>query len=284
MPATILSGVKPASAILETLRPRVKQLDPKLVIVQVGHDPASESYIRKKLQSCTDIGMRNAHMQFPDDVPFETLADSIRALNEDEDVTGYIIQLPLPPHLKEKEPLLFRAIDPMKDVDGFTAYNVGKLFLSRAFEHLPPATPAGIIALLEHYRIPVAGKHAVIVGASNIVGKPLALMLLHREATVTICHSATRDLPHFTLQADILWSAVGEPGLIQGNMVKQNAVVIDIGITQTPDGIRGDADFDSVSHIASSITPVPGGAGPMTVAALLQNVVTAKERQMQVNA
>ncbi len=276
----ILTGKEPAEAILNSLKADIKKLDPKLVIVQVGNDPASDSYIRKKLESCDAIGMRNEHHQFRDNVTAAEMYAEIKALNEDEDVAGYIIQLPLPSHLTKIQPQLFREIDPYKDVDGFTAYNLGKMMLSTEFEHLPPATPAGIITLLEYYKIDVQGKHAVVVGHSNIVGKPLALMLMNRGATVTVCHEFTKDLKHHTSQADLLFTAVGKPGLISKDMIKKGAVVIDIGIVQTPSGIRGDVDYDDALEVVSAITPVPGGVGPMTVAYLLRNCVTAKKRQL----
>jgi methylenetetrahydrofolate dehydrogenase (NADP+)/methenyltetrahydrofolate cyclohydrolase len=205
----------------------------------------------------------------------------IKTLNEDTDVTGYIIQLPLPDHLTVIQPQLFREIDPYKDVDGFTAYNIGKMFFSPEFEHLPPATPAGVIALLEYYDVEVKGKHVVVVGAGNIVGKPIAIMMLNRGATVTICHEFTKNLAAQTKQADILISAVGHAGLIHGDMLKSGVVVIDIGLTQTLSGLKGDVDVESANEVASAITPVPGGVGPMTVACLLRNCVTAKKRQLR---
>jgi methylenetetrahydrofolate dehydrogenase (NADP+) / methenyltetrahydrofolate cyclohydrolase len=196
-------------------------------------------------------------------------------------VTGFIVQLPLPDQLQKHVPQIIRAIDPKKDVDGFGAYNLGKLLLSRDFEHLPPATPSGIVMLLEHFKIPVEGKHVVIVGRSNIVGKPLALMLLNRDATVTICHSKTTNLAEQTRQADILVAAVGKANLITAAMVKEGAVVIDVGMNRSSGKLCGDVDFDSVEKKASAITPVPGGVGPMTVASLLRNCVRAKERQQE---
>lgn len=281
MPAFILSGTEPADALLASLKDDVKKLDPKLVIVQVGDDPASTSYIKKKLESAKKIGMRHEHLHLRDNITQSELFAHIKTLNEDDDVTGYIIQLPLPDHLTGIQPQLFREIDPYKDVDGFTAYNLGKMFLSPEFEHLPPATPAGVIALLEYYKIPVHGLHAVVVGASNIVGKPLAVMLMNRGATVTVCNEFTKDLGAETLRADIVITAVGKPGLITGKMIKEGTVVIDIGITPTPDGLKGDVVFEEAQEIASSITPVPGGVGPMTVASLLKNCVTAKKRQIE---
>lgn len=284
MSARILTGQQPADAVLDVIRSDVQSLDPKLVIVQVGQDAASESYIRRKLESCEKVGMRSAHHRFRENVTQSELFAEIKALNDDDDVDGYIIQLPLPDHLRTIEPRLFRAIDPYKDIDGFTAYNLGKMFLSPAFEHLPPATPAGVIEMLSYYEIGIEGKNAVVVGHSNIVGKPLAVMLLNRGATVTVCHEHTRDLREHTSRADILISAVGKPGLISGEMIKEGAVIIDIGITQTPEGMRGDVDFEAASTIASAITPVPGGVGPMTVACLLRNCVTAKKRRMERDA
>jgi methylenetetrahydrofolate dehydrogenase (NADP+)/methenyltetrahydrofolate cyclohydrolase len=281
MPARLLSGNELAQKILLSLSADVKKLDPKLVIIQVGTNPASDSYIKKKLEACEMIGMRHELMQFPDDTSFKELVKTIHQLNDDADVSGYIIQLPLPGVLQENEPQLFREIDPYKDIDGFTAYNLGKMFISTAFEHLPPATPAGIIALLEHAGIEIEGKCAVIVGHSNIVGKPLGTMLLNRNATVINCHKFTENLSQYTKQADILISAVGKPHLITAEMVKKGAVVIDVGMNRVDDKLVGDVAFDEVSEVASAITPVPGGVGPMTVATLLKNCVKAKERQLE---
>lgn len=281
MSAIILDGNIAAEALLESLKPSIKKLKPKLVIVQVGQEAGSMSYIKKKLESCTKVGLQAEHLSLPFETPIEKLFETIDQLNRDNDVTGFIVQLPLPPHLKNATPLIFRAIDPRKDSDGFTAYNLGKIFLSTEFEDLPPATPAGIIALLEYYKIQISGKNIVIVGRSNIVGKPLAIMLLNRDATVTVCHSKTLDLRQKTLEADILVAAVGHPKMITKDMVKPGAVVIDVGVNRTPDGkLVGDVDFEEVKKVASAITPVPGGVGPMTVASLIRNVVRAKERQV----
>jgi methylenetetrahydrofolate dehydrogenase (NADP+)/methenyltetrahydrofolate cyclohydrolase len=277
--AILLSGREAADALLGELSERVKALDPKLVVVQVGDDPASASYIKQKMKSCEKVGMRSEHRHLAADTTEEQLFAMIDELNKDSDVTGFIVQLPLPAHLQDLVPQVIRAIDPKKDVDGFGAYNLGKILLSKEFEHLPPATPSGIVALLEYYNIPVAGKHVVVVGRSNIVGKPIALMLLNRDATVTVCHSRTPDLGAITRQADILIAAVGKAKLITGDMVKQGVVVIDVGMSRTEDGLTGDVDFVTVEKKASAITPVPGGVGPMTVAGLIRNCVRAKERQ-----
>lgn len=281
MSALILSGAPVADVLLDSLKADVARLNPKLVIVQVGNDPASDSYISRKLKSCEKVGMRHEHIHLNDSVIFEEMIELVKTLNEDADVSGFIIQQPLPEHLWEQMHLISRAIEPKKDVDGFTAYNMGKMFLSSKYEHLPPATPAGILLLLEHYKINVAGKHVVIVGRSNIVGKPLAAMLINRDATVTVCHSKTPDLASFTKQADILVTAVGKEKLITADMVKKGAVVIDVGMTRTDEGLVGDVDFENVKEVASAITPMPGGVGPMTVASLLRNCVRAKERQLQ---
>ncbi|MFH0770398.1 MAG: bifunctional 5,10-methylenetetrahydrofolate dehydrogenase/5,10-methenyltetrahydrofolate cyclohydrolase [Candidatus Peregrinibacteria bacterium] len=280
MPALLLSGRVAADALLEKLKPVVAKLNPKLVIVQVGDDPASASYIRQKVKSSAAVQMRSEHIHLPATTTLESLMELIAKLNTDPDVSGFIVQVPLPDPLQKHLPQIIRAIDPKKDVDGFGAYNIGKMFLSKDFEDLPPATPAGIILLLAHYNIRVEGKHAVIVGRSNTVGKPLAIMLLNRNATVTLCHSKTKDLPALTAQADILVCAVGKRNMITAPMVKEGAVVIDIGMNTDEAGkLCGDTDFENVSKVASAITPVPGGVGPMTVAALIRNCVRAKERQ-----
>jgi methylenetetrahydrofolate dehydrogenase (NADP+)/methenyltetrahydrofolate cyclohydrolase len=280
MSATLLRGAPVADALLASLKSEIAKLNPKLVIVQVGDDPASQSYVRQKLKSCESVGLRTEHRTFKAEVTLTVLMKTIDELNFDPDVTGFIVQLPLPPHLQPHVPDIIKAIDPKKDVDGFCAYNIGKMFLSVDFEHLPPATPAGVIEMLKFYKIPVEGKHAVIVGRSNTVGKPLAIMLLNRGATVTVCHSRTKDLSTITKQADILVAAVGKAGMIKKNMVKEGAVIIDVGVSRTEAGLKGDVDFEAVNEIASAITPVPGGVGPMTVASLIRNCVTAKKRQM----
>ncbi|OIO53310.1 hypothetical protein AUJ46_05570 [Candidatus Peregrinibacteria bacterium CG1_02_54_53] len=281
MTAQILSGREAADALLATLKPTVKNLDPKLVVVQVGDDPASTSYIKQKFKSCEAVGMRSSHIHLPENTTLETLMDTVAKLNADPDVTGFIVQVPLPAPLQSHIPEIIRAIDPKKDIDGFGAYNLGKMFLSTEFEHLPPATPGGIVALLEHYKIPIKGKHVVVVGRSNTVGKPVAIMLLNRDATVTVCHHHTQDLAAITRQADILIVAVGKFNLITGDMVKQGVVVIDVGMNKAEKGLAGDCDFETVAKKASAITPVPGGVGPMTVASLIRNCVRAKERQLQ---
>ncbi len=282
MSAQILSGREVADELFKELQPKIKEYDPQLVIVQVGDHPASNSYIKQKLKSAEALGMRHQLLRLKAESKLSELMAVIDDLNRDPDASGFIIQLPLPDHLDPHVPRIIRAISPAKDIDGFGAYNLGKMFLSTEFEDLPPATPSGIIRILEHYKLPVEGKHAVIVGRSNIVGKPLGIMLLNRGATVTICHTKTPDLAAFTKQADILCSAVGKPKMITADMVKPGAVVIDIGVSRVEDKLQGDVDFDAVKEIASAITPVPGGVGPMTVASLIRNCVRAKERQREI--
>lgn len=282
MSARLLNGKEPADALLQTLQPLVKKLDPKLVILQVGENAESDTYIRAKMAACERIGMRAEHRKLSSTLSRDEIIAIIADLNRDKDVTGYILQLPLPEALWPDFPLITRAMDPAKDVDGFTAYNLGKVFLSKEFEHLAPATPAGIILLLEHYHIDLEGKTAVIVGQSNLVGKPLSVMLKNRGATTINCDVHTPATTLATLcknHGDLLISAVGKPNLITGTMIKPGSTVIDVGITRTEDGLKGDIDFDAAKEIASAITPVPGGVGPMTVASLLKNVVTAAQRQ-----
>jgi len=283
MSALILLGKPVAEKMLQDLKKDVKELDPKLVVVQVGDDPSSDSYIRQKLKSCEAVDMRNEHRHLDKKTTLKQLLSVIDELNKDPDVTGFIVQVPLPGDLNDHVPEITRAINPKKDVDGFGAYNLGKMFLSKEFEHLPPATPAGIFEMLKYYEIDVAGKHSVVIGRSNIVGKPLAVMLINRGATVTVCHSRTDDLAFYTTQADLLFTAVGKPKLITKEMVKPGAVVVDIGVSRTDKGLKGDVDFENVKEVASAITPVPGGVGPLTVASLIRNCVTAKKRQISVD-
>lgn len=279
MPALLLSGRPVADALLESLKADIKKLNPKLVVVQVGDDPASASYINQKLKSCEAVGLRHEHKHLAAATTLAELMTLIDELNNDADVTGFIVQLPLPKQLESHVPDVIRAIDPKKDIDGFGAYNIGKMFLSKEFEHLPPATPSGVIEMLKFYKIGIEGKHAVVIGRSNIVGKPLAVMLLNRGATVTVCHSKTKNLADITRQADILCCAVGAPKMVTKDMVKKGAVIIDIGVSRVDGKLCGDADFENLQDTASAITPVPGGVGPLTVASLIRNCVTAKKRQ-----
>jgi methylenetetrahydrofolate dehydrogenase (NADP+)/methenyltetrahydrofolate cyclohydrolase len=241
-----------------------------LATVLVGDDPASQIYIRLKHKAAEEVGIRPIDRRLPADTPEEDVLELVAELNEDDEVDGILVQAPLPDHIEEGR--VMRAIDPIKDVDGLHPFNAGQLFFGR--QTLVGATPVGIMQLLDEYRIPVAGARAVVVGRSLIVGRPVAMLLLHQNATVTICHSRTDDLARQTLDADILVAAVGIPGLITADMVKLGATVIDVGITRTEAGLVGDVD-PGVAEIAAFLTPVPGGVGPMTIASLLGNTVRA---------
>lgn len=253
-----------------------KKIFPKLVIILIGNNPASISYIRQKEKAAQRTGIRYDQLNLRETTTTKKLMAIIEKLNRDKTVHGILVQLPLPAHIET--PLVLRAIDPAKDVDGFGAYNLGKAFLSMNFENLAPCTPRGIIRLLEYYRISPAGKAVTIIGRSNIVGKPLAVMLINRDATVTVCHSKTKNLASHTRDADILVAAVGRPKMVTASMVKKGAVVIDVGTTKVNNSLVGDVDFENVKQKASWITPVPGGVGPMTVACLMENVVRAARR------
>ncbi len=278
----ILDGRKVSKEILLNLakdvnRMHLDHISPKLAVILVGKDPASLSYIRQKQKACDTTGIEWEQFDYETDVSTEDLIEKIEELNEDNTIHGILVQLPLPKQVFE--PDVIRAIDPKKDVDGFTAYNIGKMFLSTDFEDLAPCTPRGAIKMLEYYDIDIKGKEAVVVGHSNIVGKPLSTMLLNRDATVTTCHIHTKDLASHTLRADILCVAVGKPNLITADMVKDGAVVVDIGVNRLESGkLCGDVDFENVEKKASYVSPVPGGAGPMTVACLMENVVIAAKR------
>jgi len=261
----------------EVNRMKLDHILPKLAVILVGKDPASLSYISKKQQACSQTGIAWEQHDYEPTVTTDELIHKIEELNADPLIHGILVQLPLPKHIYT--PNIIRAIDPKKDVDGFTAYNIGKMFLSTEFENLAPCTPLGVIRMLEYYNVKIEGAEVVVVGHSNIVGKPLSLMLLNRNATVTTCHVYTKNLAEHTRRADILCVAVGKQNLITEDMVKEGAVVVDIGISRLPNGkICGDVDFKNVFKKASYITPVPGGAGPMTVACLMENTVKAAKR------
>ena len=241
-----------------------------LATVLVGDDPASQIYIRLKHKAADDVGIRAIDRRLPADTSEEELLVLIEELNADNSVDGVLVQTPLPSQIDE--PRVMRAIDPMKDVDGLHPFNAGQLFFG--LPTLVGATPVGVMRLLQEYEIPVAGARAVVVGRSLIVGRPLSMLLLHANATVTICHSRTEDLARHTLDADILVAAVGQLGLITADMVKAGAAVIDVGMNRTDDGLFGDVD-PGVADVAAFLTPVPGGVGPMTIACLLENALTA---------
>ncbi|HZP78053.1 MAG TPA: bifunctional methylenetetrahydrofolate dehydrogenase/methenyltetrahydrofolate cyclohydrolase FolD [Pseudolabrys sp.] len=284
--AKIIDGRGVAALIREDCKARTAALaqrgvQPGLAVIIVSSNPASLIYVRNKVRACAEVGIRSVRLDFPVDVDPDTLVSTIEKLNADPTIHGILVQLPLPPHLSAAHVL--RTISAEKDVDGFHLYNVGGLVVGDTV--FPPCTPYGVVKLLEHEGISVEGQNVVVVGASNIVGKPMALMLMQRNATVCICHAATRDLAQFTLLADVLVVAAGVPNLILPQMVKTGAVVIDVGINRLPNGkLVGDVDFEGVRKKASYITPVPGGVGPMTVTMLLVNTIASAERQAGVQS
>lgn len=276
---TILDGKRLRDKILGELKTRLEKYDkkPTLVVILVGDNPASKIYVNNKKKTAENLGINSIVINYPSDIEEKVLLEKIRELNFDENVTAILVQLPLPAHINKFK--VINAISPQKDVDGFTPENSGRLFTGEE-PYVYPCTPKGIIKLLDEYKIPIEGQHAVIVGRSNIVGKPLAQMFLDRNATVTICHSHTKNLPDITKTADILVSAVG--GKIIGiNMIKSNCVVIDVGIFKDENGkTRGDVDFETVAPLTSYISPVPGGVGPMTIAMLMSNTVELFEKNL----
>jgi methylenetetrahydrofolate dehydrogenase (NADP+)/methenyltetrahydrofolate cyclohydrolase len=249
---------------------------PALAVILVGGDPASQVYVRNKIAACKQAGIRSIHETYGAELREGELLARIHALNQDDEVHGILVQLPLPPHINAQR--VIEAISPRKDVDGFHVANAGALLVGQP--GFRPCTPLGCMRMLEHVGMSnLRGRHAVVVGRSNIVGKPMALMLLGADATVTIAHSGTRDLAATCRQADVLVAAAGKPRMITGSMIKPGAVVIDVGINRLPDGtLCGDVDFDSAEGVADWITPVPGGVGPMTIAMLLANTVQACEQ------
>ncbi|MGN6166378.1 MAG: bifunctional methylenetetrahydrofolate dehydrogenase/methenyltetrahydrofolate cyclohydrolase FolD [Flavisolibacter sp.] len=284
----ILNGKEASQAIKDSLKLEVAQLAargkqvPHLVAVLVGNNGASETYVASKVKACEEVGFKSTLIRLEDSISSLKLLDIIAELNADPDVDGILVQLPLPEHISPEE--VINAIDPAKDVDGFHPSNVGKMVLGQPT--FIPATPYGIMLLLEHYKIETKGKHAVVVGRSNIVGRPMSILLSGNDnqgnCTVTICHSHTKNLKEFCLSADIIVAALGKPGFVTEDMVKEGAVIIDVGITRVADAskksgyrIRGDVDYEKVASKCSYITPVPGGVGPMTIAALMKNTFKA---------
>lgn len=268
----ILDGKKLRDKILSDLAVRIDKLaiKPTLAVILVGENPASQIYVNNKKKTAEQIGIRSIVLKYSNDVTEQEIIDKIEELNSDKNVTAVLVQLPLPEHLSKNN--IINAISPQKDVDGFTPYNFGKLF-SGEKPYVYPCTPKGILLLLEEYKIEIEGRHVVIIGRSNIVGKPLSQMLLNKNATVTVCHSKTQNLSEITKTADILISAVGK-NLVGEKMLKSGCVVIDVGIFKDESGkTRGDVDFENAVNTASFITPVPGGVGPMTIASLMLNTV-----------
>ena len=289
----IIDGKETAMEIKQEIAKEVKRMmaagekQPHLAAILVGHDGGSETYVANKVKACDECGFKSTLIRFEDDVTEDELLQAIDKLNHNEDVDGFIVQLPLPRHIDEQK--VIEAIDYKKDVDGFHPINVGRM--SIGLPCFRSATPQGILALLERYGIETSGKHCVVLGRSNIVGKPVAQMLLQKDnpgnCTVTVCHSATEDLPRQCRRADILIAAIGQPHFVKADMVKKGAVVIDVGTTRLPSTktksgfkLYGDVDFDEVAPLCSFITPVPGGVGPMTICALMKNTLLAAQHKI----
>ncbi len=279
--ATILDGKALAAKLKEEIKKQVSALQsegvyPKLAVILVGDDPASQVYVRNKKRDCEEVGIVSQSITLPADTGREELAGIIRSLNNDASVHGILVQLPLPEGLDDSE--ITQLIAPEKDVDAFSYYNVGRIMTGDY--SFVPCTPAGCMELIKLSGISVEGKNCVVIGRSNIVGKPMAMLLMQANGTVTVCHSRTKNLAEITRGADVLVCAVGKPGFVTGDMVKEGAVVIDVGINRCADGkLRGDCEFDSCAAKASYITPVPGGVGPMTRVMLLKNTINAASIQ-----
>ena len=280
MSARIIDGKALAAQVRAEVKSKVAALAqrgirPGLAVVLAGDDPASKVYVRNKTRACEEVGLRSQQIDYPASVTQEELMACIRKLNADPAVHGILVQLPLPKHIDAARVL--QAVSPEKDADGFHTESMGALVAGTP--RFVPCTPAGVMRMLEHAQVPLAGRRAVVVGRSNIVGKPVALLLLQKDATVTICHSKTRDLEALAAQADILVAAIGRPKLVTARMVKPGACVIDVGINRMPDGsLAGDVDYAAVKDVAGWITPVPGGVGPMTIAMLLENCLLAAQK------
>lgn len=273
----LIDGVLASKTLREKIKKQIEaeKIRPCLVVIQIGEDSASNIYIKNKKKACVDVGIKFEHIKFDKNISKETIINEIKRLNDDVLVNGILVQLPIPSHFNEGE--IINTISPLKDVDGLTYPNVGNLVLGA--DGLVPCTPFAVMELLKMYNVKLAGKNVCVVGRSNLVGKPLVQLLLKQDATVSICHSKSLDIKSYTKRADVLIVAAGHPNLITKDMVKDKAVVIDVGINKENSLLCGDVSFDEVSKKASLITPVPGGVGPMTVACLLKNTLKAYKIQ-----
>ena len=287
---TLIDGKSTAATIKAEIKQEVERIvaaggkRPHLAAILVGHDGGSETYVNNKVRACEECGFRSTLLRFEDDITEAELLDQVARLNDDADIDGFIVQLPLPRHIAEQR--VIEAIDYRKDVDGFHPINVGRMAIG--LPTFVSATPKGILELLRRYEVPTSGKKCVILGRSNIVGKPMSQLMMQKgvDATVTVCHSRSKTLKEECLQADIIIAAIGQPAFLKGDMVKPDVTVIDVGTTRVPDATRksgfrlqGDVDFDAVAPLASKITPVPGGAGPMTICMLMQNTLSAAKHE-----
>ena len=284
--AEIIDGKLVSRTVRENIASEVKEfkekygVTPGLAVILVGDNPASAVYVRNKHKGCIEVGMESFEIKMAEDTREQELLSSIDELNLREDVHGILVQLPLPKHIDEEK--VINRISPDKDVDAFHPVNVGKIMIGN-YDFLP-CTPAGIMELLAFYNVDLSGKECVVVGRSNIVGKPMAMLLLGKNGTVTVCHSRTKDLPEVTKRADVLVVAIGKAGFVTADMIKPGAVVIDVGINRLDDGkLSGDVDFTGAMEVASLVTPVPGGVGPMTITMLLRNTLTAAKRKIAKN-
>lgn len=284
--AELINGKIVATKLRNEIAEEIKQFKIEtgkeigLAVVVVGNDPASAVYVRNKHKACLEVGVTSYQIELPEETREEDLLEKIRLLNEDHKVNGILVQLPLPGHINEER--VINAISVKKDVDAFHPANVGKIMIGNYL--FLPCTPAGVMALLKYYNVEIEGKNCVVIGRSNIVGKPMAMLLMEKNGTVTICHSRTRKLEQITRSADIIVVAIGRAEFLKADMVKPGAVVIDVGINRTSDGkLVGDVAFDEVSAVASMITPVPGGVGPMTITMLLRNTLSAAKLQNERN-
>lgn len=281
--SNIIDGKAVSSAVKQRVADEIKSLNSKgisvcLAVILVGNDPASQIYVSNKKKTCEALGIVSKEYLLPESTTQDELLSLIKKLNNDSSVNGILCQLPLPKGLDEKT--VIETIDPAKDVDAFHPVNVGKIMIGD-YDFLP-CTPAGIIEMLDYYNIDITSKECVVIGRSNIVGKPMAMLLLHKNGTVTICHSKTKNLADMTSKADILIAAVGKANFVTADMVKDGAVVIDVGMNRSCGKLCGDVDFENVAKKASYITPVPGGVGPMTIATLMQNTLTAAKKQNKI--
>lgn len=275
----ILDGKKVAESVYSQLLLDVSLLPvvPKLAVVLVGTDPASETYVRSKAKRCQSLGLQSETIKFPETISEEVLLAKVKELNQDKSTHGILVQLPLPTHIRKER--IFESIDPLKDVDGLTAENAGLLMLGRP--RLVACTPMGVMEMLKYYAIPVEGRRAVVLGRSEIVGKPMAQLLLNANATVTVCHSKTKDIAAITRSAEIVIAAIGKAKWVGPELISEGAVVVDVGIHRLSDTLCGDVDFEKVEKKCQAITPVPGGVGPMTIAMLMKNLVLAASLQFK---
>jgi methylenetetrahydrofolate dehydrogenase (NADP+)/methenyltetrahydrofolate cyclohydrolase len=283
MPTEIINGRLIAQSIKKSMETKIKELQkiydihPKVVTIKIGHDPSSELYLNLRNKACDEAGIKATEIDFESSIPEHKVLNTIQQLNKDSSIQGIMIQYPIPDHISQFQ--LMKAISPEKDIEGLHPQNLGQTLLGT--EYLVPCTPLAVMKIIDHAHIDLAGKNVTIINHSNVVGKPLAVMCLNRNATVTVCHVYTEDIKPYTQQADLLISATGIPGLITADHIKNNAIIIDVGIAPTPEGIKGDVDRTTVDGKAAQLTPVPGGVGPVTIASSIYNIVQILETSIK---